>query len=541
MLVLALSCAKVGAPPGGAEDKTGPDVVKHYPESNAVLVSRRMVARLEFSEPVNRGSVEASLFLSPDPGTRLRYRWSGRTLDLDYLDSLETDRTYVISVGSQAKDLRGNPAASTYTLAFSTGERIDRGRIDGWVQGSDQPQSVSLWAYQLAQDSLAAVDVTRERAQYQIQADRDGRFRFAFIKAGRYRVFGVTDRNRDGMWNPPGELIALPPWDVTVTDSTMPWVSLTLSSQDTAPAQVRHARAPNVRLAELRFTHDVRTVEGEFVSERADSVAILDAFADTSGADSWLVFPAHELAAGNWRLLTRGLDAMGDAWHDADTLEVPSRADTARPRLRFSHPASGDRLHLAPDTISIVFTEPVTTDTSLDFVFGLVSLDSDTVRLRAEPQRPAEMKLLPQVALEAGKTYALSVQASRVADLSGNLMGDSAFAFSFSIYPSDSLGTLTGRLETALPGGYLVRVLSPLHHEERGRSTFEGPGAFRMPNLPPRRYLVEFTFDRDADGAFTPGRVQPWQFAEPVYMSPDTVTIRARWEYETVAVWPSNP
>jgi hypothetical protein len=532
------SCAKMGAPPGGPEDKAGPRVVETFPHADDINVPRRLTAKLVFSKPVNRVSIESSLFLSPDPRQRLRYHWHGRTLELIYLDSLIENRTYVISVGSQAKDLRGNPAGSSYTLAFSTGDKIDRGGIQGWLGDVSTPQAVSLWAYNLQSDS--APDPLRAQADYRIQAATDATFKFEFIRAGRYRVFAVTDRNFDGLWNPPGEMIGIPPWDVTVRDSTMPWMSFRLAQPDTAPAYIKSARGIHSRLVDVKLDRAVATISASF-RLGGDSVPMLDALADTSGLDLWHVFTRDSLKPGTWTINARGIDPFGDPWAASDTLDMRARGDTVRPHIFFSDPTIGSRARLVPDSLRIVFDEPISSDSLVRAEFRLTSGDSDSVNVTVRMRGARELDFIPIQPFMDGAKYRLRFDGRGVRDFSGNAYADSAAELRFAVYSADSLGSVKGSLSVTSAGRYLVRLLTLTDHRFVTQVPVAGPGGFTLDRLPPKKYLIETIRDVARNDSFFFGRFRPFQFSDPFFTSSDTVTVRARWEYDTQVNWRDNP
>jgi uncharacterized protein (DUF2141 family) len=538
--LLALSCAKVGAPPGGPEDKTGPALVQSYPNNNAVQVPRKLVARLVFSKPVNFQSVESGLFLSPDPRQRLRYRWSkGRILDLVYLDSLEANRTYVISVGSQAKDLRGNPTGSTFTIAFSTGDRIDRGRVAGWIADAPSPQAVSLWAYRFSGDSVG--DPAATDADYRIQAGADGHFLLNYMKFGRYRVFAVTDKNFDGRWTPATELLGLPPWDISVTDSSqLPWLSFKLSDQDSAPAALRSVREIYDSRFDLKTTRVVSSLSARFERLDGDTIVQAESRIDSAGSDLWHVYPLGPLRPGDWLVTASGLDRAGKLWYDSDSVNVRAREDTARARLLASDPRHSERKRTAPAAVQLTFEQPVRYDsafTSRVFLFA----DSDSVAFRAVDQSALGIRLVPVAAMQPGKKYRLRLDGRLVRNIADRTLADTTVIIPFSIYPKDSLGSIQGTLESSPAGQYIYRVLAIRDHREITTVTAPGPGPFQIESLPAGQYLLEVIQDKDGDGKYSYGSLTPWRFAEPYIQSPDTAAVRARWEYEMSVTWKEIP
>jgi hypothetical protein len=538
MAIMMVSCAKVGAPPGGPEDKTGPTVVDHYPKSDAVQVARHMVARLLFSEAVNHQSVESALFLSPDPLQRLRYHWRGRTLELIYLDPLEADRTYVISVGSQARDLHGNPLGSSYTIAFSTGALIDRGRMDGWVDEPDNTQVVSLWAYRLTEgDSL--VDPAHRAADYRLQTGKDGSFHFSFIKMGRYRVFAVVDRNHDGLWNPPAERIGIPPWDVTVSDSTAPWLSFRLAEQDTESVKLRSVREINAQWLQVHTDRDVDSLTALFTSNVSDTVLCDAAYSDTSGKDLWNLFPQRSLGKELWTINTSGTDVFGQAWQDQDTFSVRARTDTVRPRLLQTIPHAREKCTQVPQTAIVQFDEPVLAD-SLPALFMVVEADTDTISCRAKQVDPLTFSIEAVPSFAEGKRYRVNMNNYLVQDLSGNRPTDSTFAFTFTVLPVDSLGSVIGKIDGP-DGSYQLNLWTLRDHRLAATADVSTPGSFNVARVPVGKYLLEIARDLNRDGKFTYGRIRPLEFSEPFLFSKDTVSVRARWEYETQVTWENTP
>jgi hypothetical protein len=504
-----------------------------------VFAPRRLTARLVFSEPVNRSSVEAALFLSPDPRQRVRYHWHSRILELEFLDSLEANRTYVISVGSQAKDLRGNPAGVTNTIAFSTGEHIDLGKIDGWLGNTAVPQAIALWAYRL--DGESVVNPASRDADYRLQAGKDGHFRFEYLKTGRYRIFAVMDRNADGYWNPPAEQIGAPPWDVSVTDSTMPWISFQPAEFDTLPARIHTSRVIHDYQVDVRLNRSVEQLHARFVSDSGEVIEAADAYSDTSGLDSWHVFPAAPLSAGTWYVEAAGADIFGAAWKDRDTLDVRQHPDTTRPRILYTVPSSRKPATMASDSISLVFNEPVTVSTDTAGVFFLITVGSDTTAFTFVSVAPRILAFFPEPKLEPAKTYKLVMDARLIHDAEGNAAGDTTTVLLFNILSPDSLGALVGRIAGDTKSPFLVNVLTLREQDVAGSVLAAGADPFTISGLPAGEYRIKIIRDTDRNGDYSPGNILPLHFSEPFLILPDTITVRARWESEIRIDWPQNP
>ncbi|MBU1706932.1 Ig-like domain-containing protein, partial [bacterium] len=315
---LVVSCAKMGQPPGGPEDERGPQVEDVFPMPAATNVSQKIEVRVLFDEEVNRRSVVDAVFLSPDPGERVRFYWRGRLLRIRYLDSLNANRTYVITIGSAARDIRGNPISNPFTLAFSTGDHIDQGRIIGQISGEETPQNLNLWAYSLSKSAMP--NPQEDIPEYRTQPNASGAFRFTYLKSDTYRVFAVFDAGRDGFWNPSVDKIGLPSGDMVVTDESQPYLSFKTSFFDTSAAQIRGISVKSDKQLVVKFSKRI-PLETSFYLESfsGDTLSITAAYEDIDDSTHWQLFTARSLINEKWKLSTTLFDKVRAAQAFLDT------------------------------------------------------------------------------------------------------------------------------------------------------------------------------------------------------------------------------
>jgi len=147
--VLIGSCANPQPPGGGPRDETPPRVVSSTPASDAVNIRTRSV-RIVFSEYVERTSLIRSLTVTPAFDRALEFDWDGRAVEITFPSALRDSTTYILTLDAELSDTRGVSLNNPITIAFSTGPRINRGRIAGRVvepaEGRPQPQ-VDIYAY----------------------------------------------------------------------------------------------------------------------------------------------------------------------------------------------------------------------------------------------------------------------------------------------------------------------------------------------------------------------------------------------------------
>ncbi len=195
-------------------DLSPPAVIFRFPDSAATNVSRHPVFRVEFSERMNRRSVEDYVFTSP-PIRFADVSWEGNTLILAP-DSLRPGTTYLAVIGTGAQDAHGNPLARSCNLLFSTGAALDSGRVVGQVQAVGQSAAgLLVWLYDASRPDSAWGS---QDPDYIGQTGSDGRFEVPGLRVGRdFTVHLFADLTRDRSFDPATEYMLHVPGIVHLT------------------------------------------------------------------------------------------------------------------------------------------------------------------------------------------------------------------------------------------------------------------------------------------------------------------------------------
>ncbi|MBP8975801.1 MAG: Ig-like domain-containing protein, partial [Bacteroidetes bacterium] len=127
-----IDCANRMPPPGGPVNRTPPAIISTIPANGSTNFKGSRI-RIEFNQYVDEQSVEESIFISPYVG-QLEFKWHGKKVDIVFEDTLRSNITYVVTVGT---DVTGyytkTRMAQSFTLAFSTGSNINRGDLSGSI------------------------------------------------------------------------------------------------------------------------------------------------------------------------------------------------------------------------------------------------------------------------------------------------------------------------------------------------------------------------------------------------------------------------
>lgn len=510
---LGLGCAKVGRPPGGAVDKLAPVIMGTQPRGDATQVARDRVIVVEFSERMDARRTAGAVFVSPR--TEVRLGWHGRQLEIRPLAGLEPEQTYVITVGTDARDLRGNRLDQSFTFAFATGALLNRGSIAGRVMVRGKvAASVNVWAYHLSRggDGRPGVDPPA----YETQSGRDGAFEFLRLAPGAYRVMAFDDDDGDDRYDEE-ELLGLPSGDVTLSEGDeIHMGDLNLVAH--GPAEVttlKRVQALHDRVIMLSFSEPVEDSQGLTVS--IEGLTIEGQHRSVVDPTRWYLLTTKQEAGKPYKLSTILVDGMPVAWDEP--ARGASRADRKAPALELSYP-KGD-LAAVVDTVRLLFNEamdpayPVPGD-DLWVDLWVRSDSTDSPAGAWSWENPATLVFSPFEPLGPGD-YRLQVALSGLRDRAGLAPADSSVTLAFAVLSYPDLCSVSGTvMDGADSSAIQARVEVRQSAHPGGVSWVESDvdGRYTISGLAPGQYEVHCIDDVDADGIADGGQLDPYVPAE---------------------------
>jgi len=537
--ILCIACAKRGFPTGGPLDETGPEVVRTVPVSGATGVPADAEIRIRFSEPMERRTVESAVFISPNPSEALRFRWHGDEVTVLLPERLRPDRTCVVTVGAGARDRHRNALADSYTFAFATGLRMDRGEIWGRVAGL-RPEGVNVWAY----DPRGGEDPDPARAtpEYVIQAGEDGTYRFRYLSQGVYRLFAFQDRNRDGEYTLGKDPLAVPSGDVVLSDSaeSVRAGDFHLALRDTTGPSLLSARASDNAHVLLRFNEPIRADTAKIeIRLSASPVDLIERYRDPSDPAKIHLLTDEQTPGATYRATVAGVtDSSGNAISEEGggaSFSGSSVPDTVRPKIASLAPSMDEEDVRMDRRLEIVFDEAMWA-AGFDSTFWIASDSTQTPPGAFRWEDPITLTFSPGEGWEEGVSYMLQGCGAALSDRAGNaLEGD--VVLRFSVLERRTFGAISGMIvdNTGTPGGPSRLIARPTEGKGRAaRLTVQGDGPYVWPDLLPGRYLLSAFRDDDEDGKLGYGRTFPFVPSEPTAARADTVTVRSRWETEGI-------
>ena len=211
-----VACASTGAPPGGPEDRTPPELISIKPDSGQVNVKAKEVDFV-FDEVVAQQALGATdlsrLFLvSPRDGDP-NISWHRQRISVKPRNGFRPNTAYTVIMMPGLGDLRGNARKEGASITFSTGPVIPRLGITGIVFDW-ATQRIAANAYVMARpqsDTMIA---------YVSTTDSTGHFEIGPLDSGTYLLRGLIDQNNNH-----------------TIDRNEKWDSVTVHVADTRPAR----------------------------------------------------------------------------------------------------------------------------------------------------------------------------------------------------------------------------------------------------------------------------------------------------------------
>ena len=208
VLVILAQCAKIGSPSGGPRDITPPVILKSKPLNRSTHFTGSRI-EITFDEFINAQGMSQELVVSPPMEKRPEIRMRGKTLVIEFLDSLRQNTTYTLSFGETIKDLNEGNILRNFEFVFSTGEKLDSLGVLGMavqafnLEFPETKDPVFVMLYENLSDSAPLLEIP----DYVGKITPQGAFLINNVRPGTYRLFALQDMNRSYKYDVPEEMI----------------------------------------------------------------------------------------------------------------------------------------------------------------------------------------------------------------------------------------------------------------------------------------------------------------------------------------------
>ena len=554
LLVLLASCANQQQPDGGPPDTTAPEIVSVDPAPGTVRYHDTRVA-LGFSKFVDERTVEESIFISPYVG-ELEFDWSGREVEIRFGQPLREKTTYVVNVGTDVRDLKSpaNRMAQAFSLAFSTGDSIDRGHIRGKVLPREFGMDASglmIFAYRLDGTDPDTLNPHTTTADYISQSGENGNFKLDHIAFGSYRLIAVRDEYRNLFYDAETDQYALPSREISVSrsDTLIENIVLQLAVEDTTGPRLTKSEAVDARHVLVEFSEPVQSPAAV-----ANRQSIVDTLSEKPL--DILAFYERPDAKNSWIAETKYQDSSATYEFRADVVDMTGNSTLrSANRLRFKGSKIVDSLAVKLSSIALkdsavnIDLAPAFSATFLNAVdgksvqraFHLTELNKGEVTTNAVRISDVQYSISSSAPLQSVTQYTLRYDGRVLQGLGGGHSRDSVKNFHFETLDAELLTSIEGvvKLHRANVTHAPVMVLAyNMGKRETPRLSTESDalGRFKFLKLDEGKYVLQAYIDANKNGAHDSGLPFPFSLSEPISDFSDTLKVRARWPLEGVVL-----
>jgi uncharacterized protein (DUF2141 family) len=530
-------CASPRPPQGGPVDTEPPEITETYPQTGATRFSEREV-RFRFSEYVDHQSVQQAVHISPYFAKPLLFSWSGKVLTVRFPEDLQPDRTYVVSVGASVKDIHaGNVMRSSYSLAFSSGDSLDKGQFRGIVF-DEKPTSVSLFAYVLDNRNRDTINPSMLQPDYVSQAGSDGSFRFTNVREAEYRVFAVRDKQANYTYDAETDEIGISTIDIHAAqnDSLSEPLRFRLHREDTTAPYIQSIEAVNEHFLQIRLSEgiapEVPALSHFRIVDSSTSARLsIQSVQPSAKKNSFVLFLSDPMKEIRYLLFADSLcDQEGNCIVQSRSAFIGSGIhDSTRPSIVEQYPMTGATGVPVDSLFQLSFSHPMLFQNA-----GVTLQDSTKKTYSTAVVWPSKFTMgISHEPLPEGMPCTLCIDFLRIKDsLRSKAVADTALCVRFTTDAESNYGSMRGTVidKKKSPARKIVEAEFIERKIPRVSITATPDGAFLFSKLLPGKYTLSAFSDENNDGKFSPGKAHPFKPAERFGFAQDTVRVRARWE-----------
>lgn len=537
LLIFIYSCASIKAPPGGPVDETPPDIIGVNPPSGTTSLTSNKIS-VKFSEYMDEKSFKNNVKVFPRLAKPLEFKFKGDKILLTFPVSLDSEKTYIIYLNRNIKDEHGISLARTVQLAYTTGDKISNGAIEGIVYGSGE-KSVHLWKINdVVADSLFAT-----QPDYITDVNDDGLYTFSYLALGNYQVLAV-EKSGSGL-----------PLNTSHTGYGLHWQKkINLAENDTlsninmrlwkAPQKLKLLRGEwsAFNWGKLIFNNDLpEGITVDLQLESNDNI-ISDSllyYQDPIDQKNLIVQVNDSLILNSLKVNIVSLKFNDELLMDSSEvlIQIPQEPDTSY--LKILKPASNFQIlsnSLTVAGLDIIFSKPIQLSEDSLLIPKLFINDSISVNINIKQINPMQFQLIPLLQWEENEKYQLKINRKCILAEGGKGLKDSILTINLRTTKSIGHGMVTGKISESAHLNLAVELFSTKNPSLSHTSFVNLKSQFEFKTIPEGNYSLYFFKDSDNDMKYSFGNAFPNIPCEWFYFYPDTFEVRTNWETEIAPI-----
>jgi hypothetical protein len=551
ILIAIASCANPLPPPGGPPDKT-PPVIEETEPLNGMINFQGDEISIGFSKYMKKSNVIENIYISPP--LKVKYSWSGKELNIEFINKPDSNTTYSVTLGTEYSDLYDNKPEKAYTLIFSTGDIIDSASINGSLNGAEKDGSY-IYCYRVDQINPDTLNPALNKPKYRVQVGSSGTFSLKALKEGTYRLIAVKDAFSNEIYDPGIDTYSAAWNDVVVTKDSIPEIKLKAGKIiDRNKPKLLDVISLNNRKLSVVFDESIDTFSvsrNSFVLTDSASGQMLElnsAYIEPGNGSKVGIICKNALESDKKYKLecsTDSASAIRDLFRNSinDTLRhdyfiSSDDADSTVPAiLNFSLKDSS--LNVQRDFLTdLVFSLGIE-NLNLEEKIRIINLkDSSLVKLIIRNKGANQAHIASLKPLEHNNWYVFNAELKGLIGVNGVAMPDTVLYARFQTIDARQYAGISGILKDTVntSANYILSLRSKDNPVIRSAAV-AADGKWKFSEIPPGKYYFEVFIDSNANGEYDYGNDFPFNFSEKFRIYDNEIIVKPRWDVENMILW----
>lgn len=520
-LIILSRCAQQVTPTGGKRDSIPPTLVESNP-LNKTLNFKGNKIQLLFDEYVVVDNINQKLIITPEADNPLSYKLNGESITINFKKQFKDSTTYTLNFADAIKDYAEKNPAKNLKLVFSTGNKLDSGRVYGSLLDiqTNKPLFDALVGLYNVSDTL---NVTKQKPYYFSRTDSSGHFSIENVQVKDYLLIAIDDKNRNMLFNAKDERIGFITNKINAgADSTN--YSLKMALSDNTPLKVQRT-VPKVNNYGIMFNKNVDSVKVAFAQN--DTLPYM-----IENGNTIKFFNVQPHPDTTFIKLT-AIDSLGyrETFDQKIAFQVPRGKDRSKePFGMTTLPESGKAL---PNkfTYQLKFNKPIQT-----LLAEQIALVSDSITKK--PLKDAKYTwnqthtILSIEDLATSKdTIKWEIPKGAIISVENDTLPKTSLKHP--LLNEENYGTLAGKLvNTESTTQYIIQLL-----DEQYKIIKEFIGTtYHFVQIPQGKYFLRAIVDLNKNSRWDAGDITSKKQPEPIIYMKDKLLIKANFEVNDVDI-----
>ncbi len=286
--ILIVGCAKRGSIDGGRKDTIAPILKMSFPENGSTAFVGNEI-KLFFDEYVKLKDINKQLIISPP----MKYfpeilpTTASKSLLIKIKDTLLPNTTYTFNFGQSIEDNNENNPYKQFKFVFSTGKFIDSLQLNGKIKDAynkDSEHFVSILLYEIDAKINDSVVYKKSPSYITNTLDSLKTFKIENIKAGKYMLLALKDKNNNNKFDPNNEKIGFQKKFITLPNDSI--FELNLFKEETKIKVLKPKQASGSRIL-LPYEGKLKNPKIELKNGSETLKTIITKFQDKDSLQIW--------------------------------------------------------------------------------------------------------------------------------------------------------------------------------------------------------------------------------------------------------------